>query len=92
MLADSPVTCSFNNKCHRVTIIGAIGANLTKPVFTIASSTNQKDFRKFLKVLKDAVKEEYHCREKPILLVDNASAHTASVTKKELMLKFQTLF
>ena len=73
MLDEHPIECSLNGRCHRVTVIAGIGTPLSRPVVTVARSTNQEDFRRFLNKLKEAVRPELAYREKPIVLLDNHS-------------------
>jgi hypothetical protein len=56
--------------------------------------TNQKEFRRFLDLLKNAVKPSLAGtgRPKPIVLLDNASAHKTLLSKRALERKFQPCF
>lgn len=55
---DSPVEIAVNPKRAAITVYGAIGNALTAPVFMTGSSTNQKDYFKFLQLLSENIKEE----------------------------------
>ena len=69
---------SFNNKRFAVTCYGAIGNCLKNGfVYTLGSSTNKNEFCDFLKEVKRNLKDPH---EKPLLLYDNAPAHTAKVS------------
>ena len=94
MTEDDPIYNNLPSRCHRVTIVGAIGETLTRPVFMCAKSTNAKEFRRFLDMLKVAVRPHLAGtgRPKPIVLLDNASAHKTLLSKRFLEKKFQPLF
>ena len=93
MREDSPVTCALNGTCHRITVFGAIGTPLAKPVFYLAKSTNEEDFLKFLNKVKEAVSPTaQRAREKPVILLDNHSAHKTQKSLKRLNQYFQPLF
>ena len=60
----------------------------------LGSSTNGFQFRRFLEECKDRVRPEC-CgtgRKMPIMVLDNASAHTSSVSMNLLTTKFNPLF
>ena len=92
MRDEDPVTCALNGTCHRITVFGVIGITLSKPIFYLAKSTNEEDFLKFLNKVKEAIGPEHRNREKPILLLDNHSAHKTQKSIKRLNQYFQPLF
>lgn len=74
---ESRVRClipSVRETLHNRTVFGAIGECLKAPVYYIASSTNQKDYKTFLMRVKAALRD-VHCR--PYLVYDNHPAHKA---------------
>lgn len=88
-----PVYCVLPKR-HSTTIFGAIGSTLSEPYFMCAKSTNQKDFRKFLKNLKTKVKPELAGRgnQKAIVATDNASSHKTVSSRKCFEQLFTPLF
>ena len=62
-----------------------IGTHLRKPFFLLAESTNEIEFIDYLNQLKTQVKEEYANKSpKPIILLDNHSAHRTAKSMKVL--------
>ena len=58
---------------------------MKEPLFLIAESTNEDEYIDFLKQLKVQVKSEYAYKSpKPIILLDNHSAHKTERANKEL--------
>ena len=72
-----------------VTIYGAIGLCLQKPVFELGLSTNIAEFKSFLQKLQQSVKPGV---EKPYLLLDNHSAHRSREQEPFLSENFTVLF
>ena len=53
MTEDEPICAILPSHCFRVTVFGAIGTTLKQGcMFMLADSTNQVDFRRFLRDLK----------------------------------------
>ena len=75
-LDSHPILHARNNKRLATTVYGAFGNCISKGVFVLGKSTNQQEFCDFLLEVKAAVKPQY-MNEKPILLYDQARAHTA---------------
>ena len=76
-----------------ITIFGAIGTPLSKPLFHVCDSTNKDDFKRFIKELKVCVRSELWGKKfKPVLLLDNHSAHTSAATKTVLETNFEPMF
>ena len=76
-LKDQPVEVHINNHLYFRTIYGAIGECLNKPVFMKGKSTNQGEFKTFIKEVVKHIKCEYVGSKRPVLIMDNAGAHTA---------------
>ena len=58
-----------------------------------ASGTNQSDFRTFIRKLKTTVKSELAGKKfKPVVLLDNASAHKTHLSTNALEILFTPLF
>ena len=70
------------------TVYGAISPHLRQPVWYLGTSTNAADFRRFLVEIRRQLK--YHV-EKPVLVYDGASAHTASASQTALREHFKGL-
>ncbi len=60
----------------------------------VCIGTNQKEFRSFLDQLKITVKPELQGqgRRKPLLLLDNHSAHKTLMSRKKLEKQFEPIF
>ena len=84
----APNLHGLNDERYAITVYGAVGWPLRKPVYFLAKSTNQIDFRKFLREVVLAFK--VHVR-KPILLFDGATAHTATDSMKLIKRHFQPM-
>lgn len=65
---------------HSVTVYGAIGLPLTAPVFSFGGSTNQVDYRLFLRKIK--AHQKTTVRGKPLLLFDGHPAHKTPETMR----------
>ena len=78
---DELVEVHINNKSYFRTIFGAIGDCLHEPVFMKGKSTNSEDFRSFILEVAKHIKIG---SKKPVLIMDNASAHTAKLNKELL--------
>ena len=65
---------------HCVTVFGAIGLPLTEAVFSFADSTNQVDYRLFLRKIK--AHQKVTVRGKPLLLFDGHPAHKTKETMR----------
>lgn len=48
-------------------------------------STNGEEFREFIKKIVEEVKCEYVGSRRPVLILDNASGHTAKESRKLLL-------
>lgn len=85
-----------HGKRHAVTVFGCIGEQLKEPVFQLGDSTNQFEFRRFLEECKSRVKPECagpgRGRHMPVLMLDNAAAHTAGMSYSAVCQKFQPLY
>lgn len=66
-----------------VTVFGALGASLKKPVFMGARATNQIEFRRFLDEIAWNLRNPYR-RSKPYLVLDNHPAHRTKLSIKAL--------
>ena len=64
-----------NDKRFGVTIYGAVGACMARPVYTFGSSTNRNEFQDFVVQVKAAIKVQYSTT-KPFFLFDGHLAHT----------------
>ena len=71
-----------------------IGTPLDGPVFMIGDSTNGFEFRRFIEICKLRVRQELAGTGRPmqIMVLDNASAHTSSISMNLLKTKFKPLF
>ena len=58
---------------YSVTVYAAIAGCLSQPVIMLGKSTNQKDYRQFLRLVKEKVKTSV--TERPLLLFDGHPAH-----------------
>lgn len=87
---ESPNLHARNNKRLGVTVFGAIGACLSRPVFKLGTSTNQAEFREFAREVKLAVLPVYQNR-KPIFVYDGAKAHTTRESQRLLKQLFEPL-
>ena len=59
----------------------------------VGSTTDAKQFRAFIRQLKDTVRPELAGKKfMPVLLLDNASAHKAHLSTNVLEQKFTPLF
>ena len=67
---------------YSVTVYGAIGACLTQPVFSLGDSTNQVEFRQFVRKVKRHQKATV--AGKPLLFVDGHAAHLTPESKKAI--------
>ena len=72
------------------TVYGAIGDCLESPVFVLGTSTNKAEFGAFLLKVKGKLKANY-VNIKPIILYDQATAHTAHVSQYLLKQQFAPL-
>ena len=82
-----------NANVFSLTVFGAIGTTLSKPLFHVCDSTNRVDFKKFIRELKVCVRSELWGKKfKPVLLLDNHSAHTTIDSKTVLDTNFEALF
>ena len=70
------------------TVFGAISPHLREPVWYLGRSTNSADFCRFLDEIRGQLR--YHV-EKPVLLYDGASAHTAAQSQAALRQHFKGL-
>jgi hypothetical protein len=67
---------------HNVTLFGAIGNKHPRPVFYLASSTNQHDFIVFLKQLRSQISDLQLLQAKQThIILDNHTAHKAQSVK-----------
>jgi hypothetical protein len=67
---------------HNVTLFGAIGNKNPKPVFYLASSTNQHDMIVFLKQLRSQISQNDLLQSKQThIILDNHTAHKAQSVK-----------
>ena len=64
-----------------VTVIGAIGKCLQQPVFELYDKTDEKNFIHFLRLLKSKLPPHI---DKPIVFLDNHTAHKTKEVKKLL--------
>ncbi len=69
---------------HGVTILGAIGSDLSKAVFSLAESTNTEAVLAFLHQLAGVITpgSMMNARKKAVLVLDNHSAHKSSQVKE----------
>ena len=86
--ADQPNLMHFGDQWMSQTVYGAISSHLREPVWYLGKSTNATDFCRFLDKIRGQLR--YH-REKPVLLYDGASAHTAARSQHKLSLHFKGL-
>ena len=87
-LPDAPNNHQINTKRFVVTVYGAIGTCLKKPVYHFGPSTNKDDFRTFIREVKrNLISPEL----KPFMLFDGATAHTARVSQALLKQLFEPL-
>jgi len=77
-----------------VTILGAIGAQISAPVFSLADSTNTEAVMDFLFKLAGVITPQpFVTRNKAVLVLDNHSAHkTKQVMDLANQLKIELLF
>ena len=66
----------MTNSRHSVTVFGAIGSALKKPVYMLGAATNIVEFHRFIKLVEKQIRPGL--REKPFLLYDMHSAHVSS--------------
>lgn len=73
----NPVKMQLNPKRgHGVTVLGAIGHMLKKPVFTLAKSTCRQSVVEFLKKLNTVINPDHLVPKKKVTIVlDNHLAH-----------------
>lgn len=70
----------LNKDPHRVTVFGAIGTALKKNMFCeLYDTTNTVNFRKFLPLLKKALRDP-HSRRKVYLCIDNHPGHRSKAS------------
>ena len=60
-----------------LTLFGAVGNCLRRPVFLEAESTNKEDCLRFLQL----VKENLTCQGRPFLVYDQHRSHNARIVK-----------
>ena len=77
-LPNKPNLSAFGDQRLSQTVFGAISPLLKKPVCYFGKSTNQHDFQQFLRRIKQQLPFSH---QKPILIYDGASAHTARQSK-----------
>jgi transposase len=77
-----------------VTVLGAIGKHLSKPVFTLAESTSSESVLEFLQKLNCIVNPRASVpRKKVTIVLDNHLAHkTNEVSELAHQLGFELLF
>ena len=80
-----------NNKYHSTTVYGGIGDCLEHPVYLLGTSTEQKQFRVFLRNLKMAVRARYS-HQRQVIILDNHSSHKTTATLKLLNSLFIPVF
>ena len=89
---DQPIKYPLK-KCRGkgITVMGAISQHLTKPLFTLETSTNSQAFVQFLKQLRKRFPRQ---GSTPVTIVlDNAKAHhTQEVKKIAKKLNFELMF
>ena len=76
-----PSLVPFGDAWMTQTVYGAISPHLRQPIWYFARSTNADDFCTFLTKVKNQLR--YH-RQKPVLVYDGASAHTASQSQNQM--------
>lgn len=77
-----------NNRLHGVTLFGAIGSSLSKPVFMTAVSTNKDAFFEFMKLV---VQNLLPGRSKPYLVHDGHRSHYAVISRELIEANFTRL-
>jgi hypothetical protein len=89
---DQPLYHARNSKRITVTVYGAIGHCLQRPVFRLGCSTNAEEYKRFLTEVHENLKPEVTFnRAKPILLYDGATAHTSNASKAFMGKYFEPL-
>ena len=77
---------------HNITVMGAISDQLKRPFFLVADSTNEEECRDYFRQLKSQVKPFLANRRKPIIVLDNATAHKTAATMNVLNTMYHPLF
>ena len=91
----NPVKMQLNpSRGNGVTVLGAIGSMMTKPVFAIAKSTNRHAVLDFFMKLNSIVNPNLALpRQKVFIVLDNHRAHwTIQVRDLARQLGFKLLF
>lgn len=89
MYPECPVNIEVSNRrLQGVTLFGAIGTCLSKPVFMTGSSTNSVEFRQFIVEL---IRHLPRGGPKPYLVHDGARAHYANISKALIETNFHRL-
>lgn len=78
---NEPVIVHINNKQYFRTMFAGIGDCLDEPVFMKGKSTNSDDFGSFIEEVAKHIKIG---SKKPVLIMDNATAHTAKKNRNRL--------
>lgn len=97
MLRDEPIYVYLPTKYYTVTVYGAIGSVLKSHFyFKLGQSTNQDEFRAFVRELKTQVTPDYPRRGRgnisPVVVLDNASAHKTHLSTRCLEALFSPYF
>jgi len=72
-----------------ITVFGAIGNCLKKPMFMTARSTNKEDYMRFMNQVKEQVRDLRG--RKPVLLYDAHRAHTSLIARDRIPKMFLPL-
>ena len=90
-----PVKMHLNsNRGKGVTVLGAVGIRLSKPVFSLAGSTNTKEVLDFFLKLHSVINPNPSVPNvKTVIVLDNHRAHkTKDVANLAKQLGFELLF
>lgn len=78
--ADRPVKMPIKkDRLHGITVFGAVGEQMTMPVFMQATSTNWQDTIRFLKLLREAEPSD----SRLYMVADNHRAHYKAEVQEE---------
>ena len=78
------------NRLSSITVYGAVGPGIKKPIFMDALATNIEETKKFIIMLRKSLKNVYR-REKPVLVMDQHPSHRSRKTMEIIEPYFKVL-
>ena len=80
---EAPIQVQLMSKRpSNVTLYGAISNTIAKPVIHVASSTNGRDFRTFLQLIRARIsRRQLRQQRTTIIVLDNHSAHKSEIVR-----------